>query len=222
MRPIIAIITSPKTQPVRRMLSFMSPLRMWLNSWATTPCNSSRLRRSRQPRVTPMTALAGSVPAANALIPLSPSITQASGAGRPDAMAISSTTLSRRRSNRSVVAGSTWRPPRSRATTAPPPDRRASLYKLPTMITPLARGAMDVASEGSSHGLVASEPSCRYSPLAIHDLAMTASAYSAVTTPMTASMNQTTSQRLATRARSCAWKKFIAAAAMASCFRTAP
>ena len=30
---------------MRRMLSRMSPLRMWLNSCATTPCNSSRGKR---------------------------------------------------------------------------------------------------------------------------------------------------------------------------------
>ncbi|CAB3810703.1 hypothetical protein LMG27177_07396 [Paraburkholderia fynbosensis] len=34
----------PKIRPISRMLRRMSPLRMWLNSWATTPCNSSRVR----------------------------------------------------------------------------------------------------------------------------------------------------------------------------------
>ena len=34
----------PKISPISRMLSRMSPLRMWLNSWATTPCSSSRVK----------------------------------------------------------------------------------------------------------------------------------------------------------------------------------
>ena len=34
----------------------MSPLRIWLNSWPMTPCNSSRESNLMQPRVTAMTA----------------------------------------------------------------------------------------------------------------------------------------------------------------------
>ena len=49
----------------------MSPLRMWLNSWAMTPWSSSRVRFWMQPRVTPMTASPGVYPAAKALIPSS-------------------------------------------------------------------------------------------------------------------------------------------------------
>ena len=46
----------------------MSPLRMWLNSWAITPWSSSRLRYFRQPAETPITASPGSCPAAKALM----------------------------------------------------------------------------------------------------------------------------------------------------------
>ena len=45
--------------PISRMFSRMSPLRMWLNSWAMTPCSSSRFRYSSAPRVTPITASPG-------------------------------------------------------------------------------------------------------------------------------------------------------------------
>ena len=60
---------------MRRMFSRMSPLRMWENSWAMTPCSSSRVSRVMQPRVTPITASLGERPAAKALIESSKSIT---------------------------------------------------------------------------------------------------------------------------------------------------
>ena len=47
--------------------SRMSPLRMWLNSCASTPCSSSRLSFSSVPRVTVTTASLVVRPAANAL-----------------------------------------------------------------------------------------------------------------------------------------------------------
>jgi hypothetical protein len=46
----------------------MSPLRMWLNSWATTPCSSSRSSFWRVPLVTVTTASFAVRPAANELI----------------------------------------------------------------------------------------------------------------------------------------------------------
>jgi len=61
----------PCTIAISRTLSRMSPCRMWLNSWAITPCSSSRESCSAVPRVTPITALSSRVPAAKALIPLS-------------------------------------------------------------------------------------------------------------------------------------------------------
>ena len=61
----------PCSMPISRRLSRMSPLRMWLNSWAMTPCSSSRVSCSAQPRVTPITASLGEKPAAKALMPCS-------------------------------------------------------------------------------------------------------------------------------------------------------
>ena len=95
----------PCRTPISRMLSRMSPLRMWLNSWAMTPCSSSRVSCSTQPRVTPTTASLGEKPAAKALMPCSSSSMNTGGTGTPEARAISSTTLSSRRSTGSVVFG---------------------------------------------------------------------------------------------------------------------
>ena len=53
------MIRIPLSMPISRMFSRMSPLKMWLNSWAITPCSSSRERCSTQPRVTPITASFG-------------------------------------------------------------------------------------------------------------------------------------------------------------------
>ncbi|MEM0896652.1 MAG: hypothetical protein AAGJ79_07175 [Verrucomicrobiota bacterium] len=71
IRPSMDSMSMPKSRPMSRRFSFMSPLRMWLNSWAMTPCNSSRERSFMHPRVTPMTASLGESPAAKALIPCS-------------------------------------------------------------------------------------------------------------------------------------------------------
>ena len=151
MRPSMESITSPKIQPISRMLSFMSPLRMWLNSCATTPCSSERVSRSSVPRVTPITAFVGSVPAAKALMPCSSSMIHTPGTGTPDAMAISSTTLSKRRSGRSVVVGSTTLPPRLCATTFPPAESCASFTQLPVMITPPTIALTHANISGSHH-----------------------------------------------------------------------
>ena len=48
--------TMPNTMPIRRMFRRMSPLSTWLNSCAITPCSSSRVSFSRQPRVTAIAA----------------------------------------------------------------------------------------------------------------------------------------------------------------------
>jgi hypothetical protein len=61
-RPAIAV-PSATPGPSGLIDERMSPLRMWLNSWAMTPCNCSRFSRSRAPRVTAMAALAGGAPA---------------------------------------------------------------------------------------------------------------------------------------------------------------
>jgi hypothetical protein len=57
--PSRPITRMPCSTPIRRMFRRMSPLRMWLYSCATTPCNCSRDSNSTQPRVTPMTASSG-------------------------------------------------------------------------------------------------------------------------------------------------------------------
>ncbi len=64
----MAISRMPLRMPISRILSRMSPLRMWLNSCAMTPCSSSRLSVSIVPRVTPITAFCGVAPAAKALM----------------------------------------------------------------------------------------------------------------------------------------------------------
>jgi hypothetical protein len=66
---MIPMMRMPWITPIRRMFSLMSPLRMWLNSWAMTPWSWSRLSCRTQPRVTPTTASPGVKPAAKALIP---------------------------------------------------------------------------------------------------------------------------------------------------------
>ncbi len=54
--PISEMQRMPKRTPTMRMFRRMSPLRMWLNSWPTTACSSSRLSRSSVPRVTAIAA----------------------------------------------------------------------------------------------------------------------------------------------------------------------
>src|SRR3954467_12177244 len=75
-----------------------------------------------------MTASLVVSPAAKALMPGSSSRTYTAGTGRPDAIAISSTTLSSRRSLRSTVCESTRRPPTLCATAAPPSEYWLHLY----------------------------------------------------------------------------------------------
>ena len=59
VRPMMDNAMIPKIRPISRMLSRMSPFRMWLNSWATTPCSSSRVKYLRQPWETATTASPG-------------------------------------------------------------------------------------------------------------------------------------------------------------------
>ncbi len=56
--------------------------------------------------------------------------------GSPEAMAISSTTLSKRRCCGSVVSGDTRTPPSDFATTPPPPPSTTVLYRLASPMTP--------------------------------------------------------------------------------------
>ena len=98
MLPINDIHRIPDNTPIIRMLSFMSPLRMWLNSCPTTACSSSREKSPRAPRVTAIAASLAENPAANALMPVSEFMTKTRGIETPEAKAISSTMLRRRRS----------------------------------------------------------------------------------------------------------------------------
>ena len=138
----------PNNTPIMRMLSRMSPLRMWLNSCAMTPCNSSRSSNSSVPRVTAIAASAGVYPAANALMPLSSSSTYISGTGTPDAIAISSTTLRSRLRNGSLTFGGTSVPPISCATRPPPAERRAVLYSVAPRIKSVATTAVKPRTVG--------------------------------------------------------------------------
>ena len=88
----------------------ISPFKIWLNSWATTPCNSSRFRYLMAPCVTPIAASLGELPAANAFIPSSLS-KYISGTEIPEAIDISFTTFTSRFKSNSVELGGTCIPP---------------------------------------------------------------------------------------------------------------
>ena len=98
---------SPARMPTSRRLSAMSPLRMWLNSWPMTPCSSSRDSCCTAPWVTMINAWWGVCPATRALIAVSRSSRYTGGTAMPEAIAISSTTLSSRRSGGLHFQGST-------------------------------------------------------------------------------------------------------------------
>ena len=66
--PVAYTPFKPSIHAIMRVLVAMSPLRMWLNSWATSACNCSRSRRSTAPRVTSTDARSGWYPAAIALM----------------------------------------------------------------------------------------------------------------------------------------------------------
>ncbi len=68
-------------------------------------------------------------------MPASWSITYTRGTGVPEASAISSTTLSRRRSSRSRVDGSSGRAPTICATASPPAARRLVSHHVPAPIS---------------------------------------------------------------------------------------
>ena len=130
--PIEPIATMPASTPIMRMLSPMSPFRMWLNSWPITACSSSRVRRSSAPRVTATTDPETLQPAAKELIARSLSITYACGRRTPEAIAISSTMFRKRRSSGSWLPADTARAPSMRATRAPPSARPMMLAMLTT------------------------------------------------------------------------------------------
>ncbi len=102
------------------MLIFMSPLRMWLNSWPITACSWSRSSLSSAPCVTATAASSGEWPAAKALMPGSSGSTNTCGLRMRAAMAISSTMFSKRLRLRSPSSAVTGTPPSERATAAPP------------------------------------------------------------------------------------------------------
>ncbi len=120
VRAIMAMTVRPNSKPISRVLSRMSPFSTWLNSCAMTPCSSSRSRFTSAPRVTAIAAFAGLYPAANALIPASRSSRYTCGTGTPEAIAISSTTLRRRRLSGSAVSAPTRVPPSCSAILLPP------------------------------------------------------------------------------------------------------
>jgi hypothetical protein len=126
----------------------MSPLTMWLNSWAMTPWSCSRSSRRSAPSVTAMAASLGVLPAAKALIPSWPASTKTAGTGTPEAMAISSTTLSRRRSPATGVSGGTQRPPRLEATEIPPARSAHTFHAA----APPTRAAVPSATWANSPG----------------------------------------------------------------------
>ena len=123
IRPISDSARMPNNTPIMRIFRRMSPFRMWLNSCAMTPCNSSRFSSSSVPRVTAIAASPGVKPAANAFIPLSSSSTYTSGTGTPEAIAISSTTLRNCRRKGSLTSAGISVPPNSAATRPPPDDK---------------------------------------------------------------------------------------------------
>ncbi len=147
-RPIAATAVIPPTTDRRRTLSRASPFSTCENSCATTPCSSSRSRRSSAPRVTATTACSGVSPAAKALIPSSPGRTNRAGTGSPDATAISSATFTRRRSPGSEVRRSTGTPPSIRATAGPPSESRAAWNAYPPSVTHATSPATTTASSG--------------------------------------------------------------------------
>ncbi len=126
----------------------MSPFSTCENSCAITPCNSSRDSRVSVPRVTAITASLIEWPAANALIAVSLSITYTRGTATPDAIAISSTTLIRRRSSKSRVVMSTSRASTRLATAAPPALSEFILYSVPLPIRPSTMQRVDKVKAG--------------------------------------------------------------------------
>ncbi len=148
-RPHTDVTRIPNSTPKSQLLSRMSPFRMWLYSWAITPCSSSRFNRSSAPRVTAMAASRRVNPAANALIPGSPSSTNTRGTGTPHARAISSTTLSSLRSSAVGDAVPISRPPADRATAAPPSARVARRQSVAPRITVSVTPAVTAIQNGS-------------------------------------------------------------------------
>jgi hypothetical protein len=180
----------------------MSPFSTWLNSWPITPCSSARFSRSSAPCVTAIAASVGRYPAANALIAVSCSSTYTSGTGTPDAIAISSTTFSRRRRRGSCVSRVTFVPPSAIATAPPPPRSCDVRYSAAMPMTPKTSSAVASATSrlerhqtpaGATNG--PSLASARNSTSTTHVIA--------ATTVATASAYAASSQRV--RRRDAAW-----------------
>src|SRR5690606_29010762 len=123
------------------------------------------------------------------------SSTNSAGIGTPEAIAISSTTLRSRRSDRSVVSSATGTPPSCVATASPPARSDATRYIDPRPITATVAMLANAITPGDG--------GCPSVPHASQTAALTAS-----TMPTTARPNST-SKRVDTR-RACAWrsKKF--------------
>ena len=193
----------PNSTPSRRMLSRMSPFSTCENSCAITPCSSSRLSRVSVPRVTAITASLIEWPAAKALIEFSSSITNTRGTGTPDAMAISSTMFSRRRSSRSRVDGSSGRAPTIFATASPPDD---SAFISTTVPPPIRPTTTSVLVRKKPLGRAAGVQACPVGVTYAKNRAAPAR-LTATTTQMTARANSTTSRLVVRRATSWCSKK---------------
>ena len=126
--------TSPKVRKTVTIESATprSPLPMDAIRWASTPCVSSRSISSRSRRETTSTASSGDDPTTAALA-IWPSRSITRGAGRPAAIAISSTTLTSCRSSRSVRTGSRAPNPMTSPPTPAPEKRRRSISQKASM-----------------------------------------------------------------------------------------
>ncbi len=74
--------------------------------------------------------------------------TYSAGTGSPAAIAISSTTFTRRRSPASSLRRSTGTPPSMRATASPPAESRARWIDVPVKVTSATPPAVQAASSG--------------------------------------------------------------------------
>ncbi len=148
-----------------------------------------------------------------------------SGTGTPDAIAISSMTLRRRRHTGLVVSAGTGVAPRPRATTAPPPRRLARRYiDASAIITSTATltPAIIGQSSGPNDACRAAAPAMPGAPRGCpcRPNASTTTMSTATITASTASTNNTTSRRLLRRTFACWAKKSIGNACRRTGVRT--
>ena len=113
--PNAAIAKKPCRLTSSCWFSTISPLRIWLISYASRARNSSAFRACNAPWVTPTVASAALRPAAKALIPAAWRSTNACGSGIFAAVASSSISVSSRRSSTSALAALTDVPPNDSA-----------------------------------------------------------------------------------------------------------